>query len=747
MLRTSEPHNTYGTTPNKSSGSFVKKGFKKLLKGLVILMAVLVLAAVIIAAFFEKQVSDRLLSEINKQLKTELRVTSFDLSLLASFPDASAILHGVYLDDALEGVLVEAEKVSFNFGLFSLFGSSIKVHGIEIEDGALFIRKDGKGRANYAIVKNTGTSKGSSALAISLEEARFRNVELIYVNEQLKQEVKVNLRDAVLSGEFSAERFALDCFAELKSEFVEINDQRSFVDKDIVCDATIDVDLGKGRYLLQDVDMGVESNMFKLTGMILSRKKRTDFDVRLTSEECSLATMFELLPEAQQEYFSDFRSSGTFLFDAIVKGTWSSKEMPAIKATMSLSEGTISSDKLGHRLKDVSFDARFHNGKSHNARTSVFEIKNFKGYFNRELFTSKLKVHNLNKPVIDLQVDGVLPLSAIYGLWDDPRITDGDGEIEINDFHLKGKYSDMINPARISRVKSSGSIEFDDAALTINKEELTIDRGAIQILDNSLQLKKVKIEGAGSELYLSGKLLNLLPVLLSDSLNSQSAELKFQTMLNAPKLNLNRIEKILAPPPDERMVRRGDIDVDSVNIAQNQQRERITKFLKGSFQAKIDEIVYRKIKASDFSGKLQFDNNEMNIKGRIKGMDGAFNIDGTMVFEEKPFLKAKIDCEDVDLRQFFDQCENFGMEVLQAKNVKGTLNSQLAVSAFWSKEGDFLDKELAVIGDIRIAKGELIRLEMLYDFADYIKLRDLKHIKFTTLHNYFEIKKGKLYIP
>jgi AsmA-like C-terminal region/AsmA family len=750
MHTTTEMQNTHTSTTQRNPPSMIK-WIKKFFLGLLAIIVFVILTAVIIAAFFEKEVGERLITEINKQLKSELRISSFDLSLLSAFPDASAIMYDVVLDDAMDGALIEANKMSFKFELFSLFGSAIKVHSIVIEDGALFIRTDKKGKPNYDVIKTPEVRKlpedSKSSLALSLEEAQLKDVELTYIDERVKQEIKLNLRDAVLSGEFSSERFALTSFANMKTEFIEIDGQRMFIDKDMVYDATIDVDMKKGRYQLLDVALGVESNMFKVAGTVISAAKDLELDLRVTSEECSLATMFELLLEQQRAYFSDFESTGTFLFDAIIKGKWNAKEMPAIKASISLQDGTISSPKMGHKLKDVTFGAKIQNGTEHSAESTTFEINDFKGYFNRELITASLNVTNLNKPVIDLKLDGVLPLNAVYGLLDDKRIMDGGGEIEIKNFRLRGQYEDMITPAQIGKVSSSGSIEFDDASLTINEEKLIIDRGAIQILDNSLSVENLKIEGVGSELFLSGKFLNLLPVLLADSLNSEEAELKFQATLNAPMLNLNRIEKMLAPPPDEALVRRGMINADSVSIAQTKQREQVTKFLQGTFQAKIDRIVYRQIDAQDFSGSLGFDNNEMTIQGRVKGMDGAFNIDGKAYFEEKPYLNAKVDCEEVDVRKFFTQFENFGMEVLQAKHVKGALSTQFFITAYWAKDGTFLYDELNVLGDIKITNGELIGFDMLYEFADYIKLSDLKHIKFTNLQNYFEIKKSKLYIP
>ena len=70
---------------------------------------------IVIASVFEDQISERLVNEVNKQLKTELRVGEFNLSLISGFPDASANLHDVELDDALSGMLLEAQSLSFQF--------------------------------------------------------------------------------------------------------------------------------------------------------------------------------------------------------------------------------------------------------------------------------------------------------------------------------------------------------------------------------------------------------------------------------------------------------------------------------------------------------------------------------------------------------------------------------------------------------------------------------------------------------
>ncbi len=725
----------------------MKRFFKKFLLFLIVILVLLIGTAAVIAGFFEQQIGRKLISEINRQLDAELAVGDFELSLLSGFPDASANLNTVTLDDNRKGTLMEADNLSFRFGLFSLFGSNIKVHSVVIEDGALFIHIDKKGRANYDILKKgaeeTEDAATSSELSISLNEAELRDVEVIYVDDRARQEVKLLVKDALASGEFSSEEFSLTSFASLKSEFIELSDGRYFAGKNLDYDAKIKVNLATGVYELENVDVGIEQNRFSVDGTVVTTEtKGSHFDLKLVSKESSLKTMIGLLPESYREYLKDFKSSGKFVVTASIDGVLDQKRTPDMKVDFKLTDGRISGPRLAHSLKDVNFTAAFDNSKK---AKSVFEIADFKGYFNRELIQSKLKVSNLDDPFIDFTVDGVLPLASVHGLLDHPAIKDGDGEIEIKNFRLKGKYNDMINPARIGRVKTSGVLEFDDAELKINKEKMVIDKGIIKLIDNSMILKEVELEGAGSDLVLDGKFVNFLPVLFADLENTKNAELIFQSNLEADALDLDRLIKMTKTDIEESVVSRSVID--SIHVEENMRLERFTKLLKGSFNAKIKKFNHNYIAGENFKGVIEFENNEMSIKGSTDAMDGRFVLDGKMFFKDRPYLEGKFICEQVDVQEFFRQAENFGQEVLQYRHVRGEMNAKMAFSAKWAPDGTFLYDDLRVYGDVDIENGELYNFELFYDFATYVKLKDLKHIKFTRLHNLFEIRKSRLYIP
>ena len=101
----------------------------------------------------------------------------------------------------------------------------------------------------------------------------------------------------------------------------------------------------------------------------------------------------------------------------------------------------------------------------------------------------------------------------------------------------------------------------------------------------------------------------------------------------------------------------------------------------------------------------------------------------------------------MNLQEAFRQCDNFGQEVIFDKNLRGRLDSRVAVNAFWDENGDFDMKKLRVLADLNGRNGELVDLEMLRDFSKFIHVEDLERVKFSEMQNYLEISNRTIYIP
>ncbi|MCI5082348.1 MAG: AsmA family protein [Saprospiraceae bacterium] len=720
-----------------------------------IILVLVVAAAALITSLFEGKIGKTLISTINEQITSELRVSDFDLTLLSTFPNASANLRGVVLEDSKGEQLLQAENLSFRLGLFGLIRSKIDVKSVVLSNGNLNLSVDRNGKANYDIAKpapegsQSDESSNSSGPDISLASAKLENMDLKYVDATTGQDFGLLVTDATFSGEFNSDQYLLKSNALLLTRYFQMDDQRYVSNRNINYDAKIMVDRKEGIYNFDNVKVEVETNVFKVDGSIETEEKGMYYDLFFSCEKGSLASILKLLPRDYEDQIGGIKSSGKFIFTGELKGEATKNKNPGMKVELSLENGKISSPMMNESLRDVSFIAEFDNGAYHNNKSSSFQISQFKGYFNRELLELELEVKNFDDPFIHFQSNGVVPMEAIYGFMGSDRITDGNGEIEIRNLKLDGRFEDMINTSRISRVNAGGQLEFDDASLTVNDETVTIDRGVMALEDNTLNIGEFKLEGAGSEIEFRGSAFNFIPVLFSSEKRRQSAELEFQAELKAKSLDIDRLLKLtdLGTASEEEIEQAEPEKVDSVKIAQIQKREKITSFLKGKFDANIDAFNYGKIEGTEFVGQLAFDNNEMTIEGKTKAMEGVFDLDGKMFFQDQPYLKTKLSCTEINVSEFFRQTENFGQEVLTSENIDGKLNAKILIEAFWDEKGVFKDDKLRVLAGVGIAEGKLQDFKMMESFSTFVNIKDLQDIQFTDMQNFLEVRKRRLYIP
>ena len=726
----------------------MKKIFKRALVVLLILVLLTAGLSVAITSLFGNKIGDRLVTAINEQIDSELVVEDFDFSLLRSFPNISANLRNVIIKDNQDAILIEAEKLAFNLGIIGLIRSKIDIKSVLLSKGNAYIKIDRRGKGNYDIFKETPDEPAedtSKTYEIAFDRAMLEDFGIQYANEASKQHVKLWIENSIFSGAFGDNLFDLNTQVSFLSHSIIQDGQRYLSGIDGAIEGAVQVDLENQKYELEDLIFSLGKNSFDISGFIEQKNEESYLDLTLENESGNLASLLQLLPKDQIPGIEQISSSGNFAVNASIKGLLAKNVQPSIKANISLDRGKINTPHLKKPFKDVTLSAVFSNGRRQNNATTFFEIQKLEGYFGRKLLEGNFRYENLDNPNINLFVNGILPMDAIYGAFGQERITNGSGEIELKDIVLKGLLKDIQNPNRFARVESSGALQFEEASLTVRGEELTLDKGFLSLRDKLLKASDLSFKGAGSEIDFEGSAFNVIPVLFADEENSKRVELEFDANLKAKSIDFDRLMAITAVDSSDASLTRTELD--SMKTAHVKKRETITNFLKGSFNAVIDEYNFNKIEGKTFTGKVEFINNEMDITGSTETMEGTIKIDGKVFFEAAPSMKTKLEFEKININQLFVQTENLGQDVLVADNIKGDLNAKAVIYANWTENGDFVEDKFRILAGVGMEDGQLKDFKLLQQFSSFVKIQDLMNIKFSNLQNFLEYRRKRLYLP
>jgi len=718
----------------------LRKAMKPLRAILFVILAIVVLC-VAVAAIFEKQIGEKLIAVLNESIETEIKVGAFDLSLLRNFPKVSAQLEEVDLLDLNSTSLLKAKTVSFNLGLLSLFGGNTKIPEVQISDGTVFIQLDKKGVGNYNIFKKEEGSEVKD-FAIDIEKAIFENVTVIYTDLRGPHEVKIGIEDGNISGRITGKAFDLKVLGDLRSEYIDLDHHKYLVNTPATMDAEMHIDLKKRKYTFTKASLVIDENPLQLGGSIQTTKIATEFDLQVLSKKGDVATLISFLPKQYTKSISDFKSSGDFTMVGKIKGPLSDNQNPAIDLLFGLTDGQIKSRKFNQTIKKVNFKGKFTNGDNNNNKTSYLQIKDFKGSFRGEPLKFNLAIRNLDRPSLNMTLDGKIATADIVEIIDSPILTDGKGTIRVKSLGINGLIKDLTDPSRMTRTKTKGRAELKDISFNLNKEQVDISDGRFLLTGNKMSLSTIKINTVDSDISLSGNCYNLIPVMMADSTLKEDIRLRFNGNLISEQLDLDALTKLFAKT---EVVGSGDQEI--FDSGAKSQEQILTGFLQGTFSAKVDKFHYNKIEGSNFKGQLEIEENELMIEGKANGMGGDWILDGTVFLEDKVNADARLSCEGIDIKEFFRQANNFGQNVLRTEHISGTLLANLKIESFWDEDGTFNLDDLHVLGDVAIADGGLDNFEMLYSFSKYIKADDLRHVRFTTMRNWLEVKNRKISIP
>ena len=699
-----------------------------------ILFIIILSGAFIIGKYYQNEVKDLIITQLNQQLNTIIIIEGkdIDFTVLENFPYASVDFKNVKALDAVEGsekdTLFNAGRISFQFNIVDIFKKKYGIKRLKVDDVDLKIRIDKNGNDNYHFWKPSSDSS-STAFSFALEKIELNKIQFSFIDRKTKKSINVFIEKSKLSGKFSNQNYSLETSTDMLIDHIKINKTTFLKNKNIHAELALNVDNSIASYKIKTSKIKIENLTFELLGNVISATDEAVVNLGIKGKNMDIKSVLSLIPNKYKSKINEYESSGEFYFNSIVQGSISKNKIPQITAEFGIKNAEITQVKNNFILKNVNLKGHFFNGDKDNSENSSLELSSFSAIIDQGSVSGELSFHNLNKPLISAKIKADISLEELQKFIKIDTLETISGQLKI-DAEFSGEEKEF-NATNYQNIITTGSLALINTNIKLKNDVLLFANinGDFKFDNNDLEVNRMTGNVSSSDFELKGVFRNCVNFILK-----KDQDITIDATLNSKNINLN---EILA-------------NKDESSSNKSKYKLKFSEHIDANLTTEIKHLIFRKFEATDIKGIVKLKDKKFTADPIVfSTMDG--NITTSGLIDGSDSTKLLVTCfsevNKININKMFVAFENFGQKAITDKNIKGEAAAKIQFASVFNPELQIdLDKLYAGI-DLTVENGELNNVAAMKSLSRFIDLNELATIRFATLKNQFEIKNKIITIP
>jgi len=711
----------------------IMKG-RRIIIGFIVTFSVLVLliaaAGLTLQYLFNGKVRDLFINELNKQLATEVKVDDIKLSLFQDFPYASVRFSGVQVKEAAaeksKNNLLQAGLISLKFNIPDLLRNRFSVHFISILNAEFRLHYFADGSDNYHILKESAGAK-SGQFELNVQRINFTDTKFIYLDDAAQQHAKLNVKHLLLKGHFRNESFRMNASGNLFVEQYASGGMVYIDNREIGLDADLDIDTRKGLYSVSKGEIILGKLHLKTNGWVIDRSDRKEMDIAVSSMQTPAKQVISLLPEKFREQLHSYNIAGIGNISLTINGLWGGGHIPSVTANITLDNGNIIHRKTNVGLQDLSFSGKYitlQDGKGMN-----LNINNLKATLRNGSINGSISMQGLESPSIKANLSGSFNLADIKEFLNSDTITQLSGMMSVT-----GAFATQIANIRqpsasdFRNSRFSGSCTLNNITVGLKSYNVPVTglSGTFSFNNNDLIVNTLVGNFGQSDFNIKGSVGNLLSRIFV-----KGEKLNINGSLLSEKTNWDEISSSSNGQGEYNFGIPGDIEIGEMRVD-------VRNFHFRKFDAKnvttIISIHNRVLAATD----ILFQSMQGTVTGKA-------TINAASASHSNLTCQANIN--KVNINRLFVEFGNFGNTDLVAENLDGMVTGSVIFSGMMFPNLDMDLQSIKSHAELMIENGRLVNYAPMMDLSTFLRVEDLKDIRFETLTNQIDIANQIIYIP
>ena len=703
-----------------------------------LVIAVVSLGGLIIAWYYQDEVKQLMISQVNKHIRTEIRVSDISFSVLRKFPRASVEFRDVLImvpeefehegtEEIYSDTLFTAQNLFLQFNLRDIFKSDYRINTIHARNGVIYVAVNSRGQENYIFWDESGSQ--AEDFDLDLQDVRLDNFSFKFSNHIKEIQLDTDVRRFELKGNFSRSSHQMKAFVSGKNRYLRYQGLTFSEIPDISVRTSLNIDNNL---------ISIEKGAIDLSGVRLTadgfyeKGSPGSVDINLGGYDLDLASLIHLLPSKIQKSTDPWKISGKFDFTAAVSGIYSKTVSPSVVASFNSESGEIIRKSTGMSFKNINLTGYYSNGRFNNAGSSTIALSNFYADLGNGSFSGKGRVNNLAQPQVSFDIDVSVLLEEVSQFYIPSNIHKISGRLNTS-FSIKG----LMNKPFTWDINELNKMDID-GMLAIESGSLEMSEGKYLAsgIDGKLNFgETLRTPGLsffiGSDHFsINGEIKNGLPWLLGDEKTMHIAGGLYSRQLN--------LDNYILPGSDRQ---HGEEDKDSLLFPAN---------LELNLDFVVDDLKFRNFSSSGFNGKLSYKPRMLVLNAvEFDAMDGAVSGNGVIHqgITGDFMVQSQLQMQEVDMQKLFFTFGNFGQTFIHGDNLRGNLSGSLGLISEWKPDLRVIREKLVADSRILIRDGELIGFEPMLGLGRFIDVSELQHIRFSTLENEIFIRNQVVTIP